>query len=109
MSDNDNPAPPGPTPNNTLPANVFGIGLMNAAISAQLGILLGSGIPATDVMNALIDHLSAVLALVEPEQLRTQIIGEIQRNLPRTVGLHVQRRQMTPGGILRPGPGTPQH
>jgi hypothetical protein len=53
-------------------------------------------------MNLLIEHLSHILALVEPMQLRNEILGEIRRNLPGVVNRHYEARMTTAGGVRLP-------
>lgn len=78
------------------------LGCLNAAISGQVGVLLTIPVPVTDVMNLLVEHTMKLLSLVEPEQLRNTILGEIRRNLPAVLNRHVEARLRTPGGVIVP-------
>lgn len=89
-----------------LPAALVGCGLVNAGLTAQIGMLLDLQVPATDIMNLLCEHVGKLLALVEPEQLRNTILAEIRKNLPGVVNRHYEARIRTPGGVIVPPPGT---
>jgi hypothetical protein len=80
----------------------LGLAMLNAGMTQQIGLLLTIPVPATDVINLLCEHIGKLLALIEPEQLRNSILGEIRRNLPAVVNRHVEARMTTPGGILIP-------
>lgn len=93
---------PGPLP---LEMRALGIGMLDSAMQAQIGVLLQISVPANEVLNLLCEHVGRILSLVEPEQLRNSILGEIRRNLPGVVNRHVEARLTTPGGIRMVQPG----
>jgi hypothetical protein len=78
---------------------------LDGAVGSAVGVCLGIGTPAEQIMNLLVEHLARVLALVEPEQVRNAVLGEIRRNLPGVLHRHVEARMKTPGGVLLPGVG----
>lgn len=80
----------------------LGLAMLNAAMSQQIGLLLTVPVAATDVMNLLCEHIGRLMALIEPEQLRNSILGEIRRNLPAVVNRHVEARMTTAGGVILP-------
>jgi hypothetical protein len=82
------------------PAQV-GLAMLDASLRAQVVMLL-SITQAGEVMNLLIEHLSQILALVEPMQLRNEILGEIRRNLPGVVNRHYEARMTSAGGVRLP-------
>jgi hypothetical protein len=82
------------------PAQV-GLAVLDASLRAEIAVLLSIA-QAGDVMNLLIEHLSHILALVEPMQLRNDILGEIRRNLPGVVNRHYEARMTTAGGVRLP-------
>lgn len=96
---NDNAAPLKPP---TLDPGTFGLAMLNATMTAEISLLLTIPVAATDVMNLMCEHLGKLLALIEPEQLRNSILGEIRRNLPAVVNRHVEARLRTPGGVIVP-------
>ena len=77
----------------------------DGGLAGLIGVMLEAQVPATDVMNILCEHLGRILSLVEPEQLRNSILGEIRRNLPMVLNRHVEARMRTPGGVIVPPPG----
>jgi uncharacterized membrane protein YkvI len=81
------------------------LAMLNAAITAQVAQMLQIQVPATDVMNILCEHIGKLLALIEPDQLRNSILGEIRRNLPAVMNRHYEARMTTAGGVRVPGPG----
>lgn len=102
---NDTPPPAGTIAQQQ--ASAIALSMLNASMHAQVGLALGGmKVNATDVMNLLVEHLANVLSLVEPDQLRNTILGEIRRNLPEVLNRHVLARKTTAGGIFVPGPGT---
>lgn len=60
------------------------------------------GVPAVDVVGMLVDRVIALTALVGPDGLRQQLVGEIAQKLPAQVALKVAELR----GIMVPdGPG----
>lgn len=100
MPETNNPAPP-----QAVDPNVLGLALLNAALTAQIAVMIAVPVPATDIMNLLCEHLGKLLALIEPTQLRNGILAEIRGNLPGVVTRHVEARMRTPGGVLLPEAG----
>lgn len=100
MAEINNTAPPQKPP--AIDPAVLGLAMLNAAMTAEIGVLLTVPVAATDVMNLLCEHIGRLLALIEPEQLRNSILGEIRRNLPAVLNRHVEARMTTPGGIMLP-------
>lgn len=92
-------AAPGPAP---ATPNMVAMAMLNASLTAQIGMIIGAQMPATDVMNVLCEHIGQLLALIEPEQLRNSILGEIRRNLPGVMNRHLEARLTTAGGIRLP-------
>ena len=76
--------------------------MLEAAVQSGVGTALNIGLPASDVMNLLIEHVMRVLSLVEPDQARNAVLGEIRQNLPGVLNRHVEARLRTPGGVLLP-------
>lgn len=103
MPEVNNNIPPQKPP--AIDPETLGLAMLNASITQQIGLLLTVPVAATDVMNLMCEHIGKLLALIEPEQLRNSILGEIRRNLPAVVNRHVEARMTTPGGILMPAAG----
>ncbi|HXE51220.1 MAG TPA: hypothetical protein VN663_22775 [Ramlibacter sp.] len=100
MAENNNQPARGSAP--TIDPATVALGLLNAGLTAHVALMLTIPVPATDVMNVLCEHIGKLLALVEPEQLRNSILGEIRHNLPGVLNRHVEARMRTPGGVLIP-------
>jgi hypothetical protein len=83
----------------------LGLGMLDSAMQGQIGVLLQIQVPANEVLNLLCEHVGRILALLEPEQVRNAILGEIRRNLPGVMNRHVEARLTTPGGIRIPQAG----
>lgn len=103
--------PPATAP---LDAGHVALELLNRTIAAQIGLILEmqaprTAITATDAMNLLCEHLGKLLSLVEPEQVRNALLGEIRRNLPGVMNRHVEARLTTPGGVFVGQPGMRAH
>lgn len=93
----DTPANDTKPTNHQQAASVVGLGVLNASMHAQIGVLLESDVNATDILNLLIEHIAALLSGVEPAQQQAVILGEIVTNLPRVLQRHVAARRTTPG------------
>jgi hypothetical protein len=84
-------------------ASIFAmLNTTNAGLTAQIALMLSVPVPATDIMNMLVEHVARLLSLVEPEQLRNSILAEIRRNLPVVLNRHVEARNTTSGGVFVP-------
>lgn len=89
-----------------LPANLGKALLepLNHAIAAGEREALKIGVPSTDVIEMLLNHLASVVAMIEPAGARAATIEGLVAGFAPMVQRHVQARYMTPGGILTPRP-----
>jgi hypothetical protein len=104
---NDSPAgiaagPPVLSPEAARAAIFAMLNTTNSGLTAQIALMLSVPVPATDIMNMLVEHVARLLSLVEPEQLRNSILAEIRRNLPVVLNRHVEARNTTSGGVFVP-------
>lgn len=77
---------------------------LNHAIAAGEREALKIGVPSTDVIEMLLNHLASVVAMIEPVGARAATIEGLVAGFAPMVQKHVQARYMTPGGILTPRP-----
>ena len=94
------------TPTLQLPPNLGKALLepLNHAIAAGEREALKIGVPSTDVIEMLLNHLASVVAMIEPVGARAATIEGLVAGFAPMVQKHVQARYMTPGGILTPRP-----
>ena len=77
---------------------------LNHAIAAGEREALKIGVPSTDVIEMLLNHLASVVAMIEPAGARAATIEGLVAGFAPMVQKHVAARYMTPGGILTPRP-----
>lgn len=103
----NSPLAPLPQMGQRIDAGHAGLAQLDAALNAQIGLLLTiqhpkSSLAATDIMNTLMEHVGKLLALIEATEVRTDIINQIRLNLPGVVQRHYESRSTTAGGLFVP-------
>lgn len=84
------PTPPGvPNPNRVWAISAF---------AAQANAMAALGLPADEVINALLDVTAAVISGIEPEAMRQKLMTDIRLNLPKIIEAHWSARHQ---GLVR--------
>ncbi len=81
---------------------------INHGLAASCRVALELGVPADKMINMLLNHLSSVVARIEPAGARELLIKELVSAFAPMCRKHVEARYMTPGGVLKPGIGVSQ-
>jgi hypothetical protein len=92
-----------------IPTNLgkFVLDPLNHAIAAGEREALKVGVPASDVIEMLLNHLASVVAMIEPAGVRAETIKDVIRAFPGLVTKHVDARHMSPGGVFMPNHTVP--
>lgn len=75
---------------------------LNHGMAAAERKALELGVPAHDMLNMLMNHLTSILAMIEPPGAREEAIKDVVRSVAPMTQRHYELRHMSPGGVILP-------
>lgn len=87
-----------------LPKNIYQTMLepLNHGLAVAERKALELGVPTDKVLEMLLNHLTSVLAQIEPAGAREEAVKDIIRAIAPMTSRYVEARSMTPGGVILP-------
>ncbi len=77
---------------------------MNHALAVWARECFKLGVPAHSMIELYLNHMTSVVALVEPSGAREQLIKDAVSAFAGMVARHYDARMTTPGGVILPRP-----
>lgn len=87
-----------------VPKNIYQTMLepLNHGLAVAERKALELGVPTDKVLEMLLNHLTSVLAMIEPAGARESAVKDVIKSIAPMTSRYVEARNTTPGGLLLP-------